>query len=83
VERRENIGRRFCVNAGIFIACQAAIADKPAPTAFGVDCIHNPVGAGLPALNDDAISNQNSRVLDNVTCRESPIDTNNRLAAEV
>ena len=42
----------------------------------------NPVGAGLPALNDDAISNQNSRVLDNVTCRESPIDTKNRLAAE-
>ena len=37
----------------------------------------------MPALNDDAISNQNSRVLDNVTCRESPIDTKNRLAAEV
>jgi hypothetical protein len=28
-------------------------------------------------------SRQNSKVLDNVTCRESPIDTKNRLAAEV
>jgi hypothetical protein len=37
----------------------------------------------LPAKNDDAVYRQNSRVLDNVTCRASPIDTKNRLAAEV
>jgi hypothetical protein len=42
-----------------------------------------PVGAGLPAMNDDAVANQNSRVLDSEICRESPIDTKNRLAAEV
>jgi hypothetical protein len=42
-----------------------------------------PVGAGLPAMNDDAVPDQNSSVLDNEICRESPIDTKNRLAAEV
>ncbi len=39
--------------------------------------------AGKPAKNDNAVYRQNSKVLDNVTCRESPIDTKNRLAAEV
>jgi len=48
---------------------------------IGLDTI--PVGAGLPAMNDDAVYRQNSKVLDNDTCRESPIDTKNRLAAEV
>jgi hypothetical protein len=38
---------------------------------------------GIPTKNDNAVSDQNSKVLDNVTCRESPIDTKNRLAAEV
>jgi hypothetical protein len=38
---------------------------------------------GVPTMNDDAVYRQNSKVLDNVTCRESPIDTKNRLAAEV
>jgi hypothetical protein len=39
--------------------------------------------AGKPAMNDDAVSGQNSNVLESVTCRESPMDTKNRLAAEV
>ena len=34
-------------------------------------------------MNDDAVADQNSRVLDNETCRESPIDTKNRLADDV
>ena len=34
-------------------------------------------------MNDDAVSDQNSNVLESDTCRESPIDTKNRLAAEV
>ena len=42
-----------------------------------------PVGAGLPAMNDDAVPDQNSSVLESEICRESPIDTKNRLAAEV
>jgi hypothetical protein len=41
------------------------------------------VGASLLAKNDDAVFDQNSNVLDNRICRESPIDTKNRLAAEV
>ncbi|CAI8725169.1 hypothetical protein EMIT0P43_120021 [Pseudomonas jessenii] len=44
---------------------------------------YSPVGASLLAMNDDTVYRQNSKVLDNVTCRESPIDTKNRLAAEV
>jgi hypothetical protein len=39
--------------------------------------------AGKPAMNDNAVCDQNSKVLDNETCRESPIDTKNRLAADV
>jgi hypothetical protein len=35
------------------------------------------------AIRHSPFAIQNSRVLDNVTCRESPIDTKNRLAAEV
>jgi len=34
-------------------------------------------------MNDDAIFDQNSSVLDSEICRESPIDTKNRLAADV
>ena len=85
--RLGSIGRRFCANPGIFLACQTAIAGKPAPTGYvsitkvGFDTI--PVGAGLLAKYDDAVYRQNSKVLDNITCRESPIDTKNRLAAEV
>jgi hypothetical protein len=37
----------------------------------------------LLAMNDDAVCGQNSNVLDKEICRESPIDTKNRLAAEV
>jgi hypothetical protein len=37
----------------------------------------------LLAMNDDADCRQNSKVLDSETCRESPIDTKNRLAADV
>jgi hypothetical protein len=43
----------------------------------------NPVGASLLAMNDDAVFDQNSSVLDSEICRESPIDTKNRLAADV
>ena len=35
------------------------------------------------AMNDDAVFDQNSSVLDSEICRESPIDTKNRLAADV
>ena len=38
---------------------------------------------GVPTKNDDAVYRQNSSVLDSEICRESPIDTKNRLAAEV
>jgi hypothetical protein len=41
------------------------------------------VGAGLLAKNDDAVLDQNSSVLESEICRESPIDTKKRLAAEV
>ena len=79
--RLASIGRRFCVNR------EAAIAGKPAPTGVAADSIlvvdTYPVGAGLPAMNDNAVCDQNSKVLDNETCRESPIDTKNRLAADV
>ena len=37
----------------------------------------------MPAMNDDAVPDQNSSVLESEICRESPIDTKNRLAAEV
>ncbi len=74
-----SIGRRFYARSGIFGAFQAAIASRLAPT-FG---LFFPVGASLLAKNDDAVCRQNSRVLDNVTCRESPMETKNRLAAEV
>jgi len=81
VGRLAIIGRRFCVSR------EAAIAGKPAPTEVAADPIlvvdTYPVGAGLPAMNDDAVYRQNSKVLDNDTCRESPIDTKNRLAADV
>jgi len=56
-----------------------AFASRLAPTFE----MHSSVGAGLLAKNDDAVLDQNSKVLDNEICRESPIDTKNRLAAEV
>jgi hypothetical protein len=34
-------------------------------------------------MKDDAVCDQNSKVLESETCRESPIDTKNRLAADV
>ena len=74
-----SIGRRFCGRPEIFGVWDAAFASNPAPT-FGM---HSPVGAGLLAKNDDAVCDQNSSVLESDTCRESPIDTKNRLAAEV
>jgi hypothetical protein len=74
-----SIGRRFYARSGIFGAFQTSIASRLAP-AFG---LLFPVGASLFAKNDDAVCRQNSKVLDNVTCRESPMETKNRLAAEV
>jgi hypothetical protein len=46
-----------------------------------LECV-SPVGA---AAGCDLLlfTDQNSSVLDNEICRESPIDTKNRLAAEV
>jgi hypothetical protein len=71
---------------------EAAIASKLAPTGGCMSITKSgstpilweqPVDARLLAMNDDAVYLQNSRVLDTDTCRESPMDTKNRLAAEV
>jgi hypothetical protein len=87
VERPASIDRRFCARPGNFGATLAAfVGAPPGPSPlpqFDLRATRANVGAGLLAKNDDTVYRQNSKVLDNVTCRESPIDTKNRLAAEV
>ena len=81
-----SIGRLFYARPGIFGAFQDAIASRLAPTRFGGAHLffdHLIPQASLLAKNDDAVCRQNSSVLDSEICRDSPIDTKNRLAAEV